>query len=269
MSNLFKNKKIAIIGCGNLGSTMASGLLLSKIIQPQQLILTRKNVQHLTHFKNQGVMVTSDNLLALKQANYVILGIKPYQVDTVLQGWKSQIKKQIIISFISNVSIAKLKNWVKPQTPIFRAMPNLALAIRESMTFLCGENYSAEQKLEIETLFNELGQTLFIEENLMEAATVVGSCGIAFALRFLRAKVQGAIDIGFSAKIALEVVAQTMVGAAKLIQSSSQHPEDVIDQVTTPKGCTIAGLNEMEYMGFSSSLIKGIKASYDKLQLVK
>src|SRR5690606_15534864 len=106
-------------------------------------------------------------------------------------------------------------------------------------------------------LFNQLGITISIDEKLMDAATVLGACGIAYALRFIRAATQGGIEIGFDARTANLISAQTVKGAAELLLRLNHHPEEEIDKVTTPKGCTIVGLNEMEHQGFSSSLIKG------------
>lgn len=119
--------------------------------------------------------------------------------------------------------------------------------------------------VEVKNLFDQLGQAVVIEEELMEAATVLGACGIAYALRFIRAATQGGIEIGFDAKTAALIASQTAKGAAALLLEKGAHPEQEIDKVTTPKGCTIAGLNEMEHQGFSSSLIRGILSSYQKI----
>jgi pyrroline-5-carboxylate reductase len=146
-------------------------------------------------------------------------------------------------------------------------MPNTAIAIQESMTCLCAFGWNDEQKTYVEDLFRQLGRVVTIDEKLMDAATVLGACGIAYALRFIRANIQGGIEIGFDATTATLIAAQTVKGAAELLIQTGRHPEQEIDKVTTPKGCTIAGLNEMEHQGFSSSLIKGIAASYDKIRV--
>jgi pyrroline-5-carboxylate reductase len=114
-------------------------------------------------------------------------------------------------------------------------------------------------------LFSTLGKVVTIEEKLMDAATVLGACGTAYAMRYIRANIQGGIEIGFDAATASLIAAQTVKGAAELLLQKKTHPEQEIDKVTTPKGCTIAGLNEMEHQGFSSSLIKGLVASYEKI----
>ncbi|MBI5010740.1 MAG: pyrroline-5-carboxylate reductase, partial [Bacteroidia bacterium] len=118
----------------------------------------------------------------------------------------------------------------------------------------------------VKNLFNYMGTTMIIDEELMQSATILGACGVAYVLRFIRAMIQGGIQIGFDAKTASEIVNQTVKGAAELLIQRQVHPESEIDKVTTPKGCTIVGLNEMEHNGFSSSLIKGIVASYEKIE---
>ncbi len=117
----------------------------------------------------------------------------------------------------------------------------------------------------VKNLFSTLGEVVMIDEKLMEAATVLGACGTAYAMRYIRANIQGGIEIGFDAATASLIAAQTVKGAAELLLQKGSHPEQEIDKVTTPKGCTIAGLNEMEHQGFSSSLIKGIAVSYNKI----
>ena len=142
-------------------------------------------------------------------------------------------------------------------------MPNTAADVAASMTCIAS-NHSSHDAL-IEACFNTIGDTIRIDEKLMDAATVLGACGVAFVLRFMRGMVQGGVQIGFDSKTASTIVNQTVKGAAELLISGGQHPEFEIDKVTTPKGCTISGLNEMEHNGFSSALIKGIVSSFDAI----
>jgi len=151
------------------------------------------------------------------------------------------------------------------QLPVFRAMPNTAVAIQESMTCISYENATDRQVQLVTKMFNTVGKVAVIDDKLMDAATVLGACGTAFALRYIRANIQGGIEIGFDAKTASLIAAQTVKGAAELLLSNNTHPEQEIDKVTTPKGCTIVGLNEMEHRGFSSSLIRGVITSYRKI----
>jgi pyrroline-5-carboxylate reductase len=166
---------------------------------------------------------------------------------------------------VTGITVEELLHHVGKKIAVVRAMPNTAIAIQESMTCICARNTNAEQTQYVHDLFNQLGRVVSIDEKLMDAATVLGACGIAYALRFIRANIQGGIEIGFDAATASLIAAQTVKGAAELLIQTGRHPEQEIDKVTTPKGCTIAGLNEMEHQGFSSSLIKGIAASFDKI----
>jgi pyrroline-5-carboxylate reductase len=149
---------------------------------------------------------------------------------------------------------------------VFRAMPNTGSSVNESITMVSFSSDQLKRKQMILDVFNTVGDTIVIDETLMESATVLGACGIAFVLRFMRAMIQGGIEIGFDAKTATKIVSQTVKGAAELIIRNGSHPEQEIDKVTTPKGCTIVGLNEMEHSGFSSALIKGIVSSYQKIE---
>lgn len=261
------NARIAIIGGGNLGAAIAEGLIKSKFVSPQYITVTRRNVEVLQPLKDLGVRVTSDNKEAIQKSNVIIVALKPYNVKEVLDGLKENFdpSRHVIVSVVTGVLLKELAAIIDHGVPIFRAMPNTAIAIQESVTCLCQQGASKEQVQYVTNLFDQLGITIPIDEKLMDAATVLGACGIAYALRFIRAATQGGIEIGFDAKTASLIAAQTVKGSAELLLKLNRHPEEEIDKVTTPKGCTIAGLNEMEHQGFSSSLIKGICTSYEKI----
>jgi pyrroline-5-carboxylate reductase len=260
------SKKITILGGGNLGTAIAEGLIKSGFAEPNQLTVTRRTLDRLQHLKEKGVTTTSDNAAAIEAGEIIIVALKPYNVKEILRGLKKSFDpaRHIIISVVTGVSIQDL-NAIVGNVPLFRAMPNTAIAIQESVTCLCSQHTTNEQVNYVTELFNQLGITISIDEKLMDAATVLGACGIAYALRFIRAATQGGIEIGFDAKTANLIAAQTVKGAAELLLKGNRHPEEEIDKVTTPKGCTIVGLNEMEHRGFSSSLIRGISASYNKI----
>ena len=260
-------KKIAIIGGGNLGASIAEGLINSKFVKPGHIAVTRRNTAPLDHLAKQGVKVTSDNAEAIESSEVIIVSLKPYNVVDVLKGLRSSFnpKKHILVSVVTGVALKDLAAIVDHGVPLFRAMPNTAIAIRESVTCICSVGASKKQISYVTGLFDQLGITIPIDEKLMDAATVLGACGIAYALRFIRAATQGGIEIGFDARTANLIAAQTVNGAAELLLQGNRHPEEEIDKVTTPRGCTIAGLNEMEHQGFSSSLIKGICTSFEKI----
>ncbi|PSK89856.1 pyrroline-5-carboxylate reductase [Taibaiella chishuiensis] len=261
------NHKIAIIGGGNLGQAIAEGLISSGFTAPADLIVTRRNTEALAGLQRQGVAVSNNNARAVQQARWVILAVKPFQVKAILDELQPVLDpaQHVIISVISGVWIKDLQEMLAPGFALFRAMPNTAIAIRQSMTCICSHQANTEHTDYVTAIFDRLGKTVFIEEQLMDAATVLGACGTAYAMRYIRANIQGGIEIGFNAKTAALIAAQTVKGAAELLLTHNTHPEQEIDKVTTPKGCTIAGLNEMEHQGFSSSLIRGVVTSYKKI----
>jgi pyrroline-5-carboxylate reductase len=261
------NHKIAIIGGGNLGQAIAEGLISSGFATASDLIITRRNTAALESLAGQGVQVSSDNAYAVQQAGWIIFAVKPFQIKSILEELKPVLDpaRHTLISVISGIWIKDMQESLGNEFALFRAMPNTAIAIRESMTCICSYNTTPEQVAYVTAIFDLLGKTVFIEEQLMDAATVLGACGTAYAMRYIRANIQGGIEIGFNAKTAALIAAQTVKGAAELLLTQNTHPEQEIDKVTTPKGCTIAGLNEMEHQGFSSSLIRGLVASYKKI----
>ena len=261
------NKKIAIVGGGNLGVAIAEGLIKSGFCLPSHIIITKRNIKTLTEIEGKGVLVSSDNKEAVRYADLVILAVKPFQIKDVLADMKEELNaaRHVLVSVITGVGIKDMQEWVGTNMPVIRAMPNTAIAIQESMTCISSINTVQEQLDYVHDLFSQLGRVALIDEKLMDAATVLGACGIAYALRYIRASIQGGIEIGFDAKTATLIAAQTVNGAAELLIQKGSHPEAEIDKVTTPRGCTIAGLNEMEHSGFSSSLIKGIKTSFESI----
>ena len=253
--------KITIIGAGNLGTSLVKGLVNSGKYQPSNFILTRRNISKLDVFKEQGFTTTSNNQEAILNANIIILAVLPQKIDTVLSEIaKTVTKEQLIISLVSGVKVNQIQAKLSTDIPVLRAMPNTAIAIRESMTCIAN-NENKDRMDEVKELFELVGETIIINEEQMTSATALCACGIAFFLRAIRAASQGGNEIDFHASEALKMAAQTAKGAACLLIANQSHPEDEIDKVTSPKGCTIAGLNEMEHNGFSSSFIKGITVS--------
>ncbi len=262
------SKKIAIIGGGNLGAAIADGLIMSEFSRPVEISITRRNLAPLSRFAERGCMVHSDNKKAVKEAEVVILAVKPYNYADIIKEIKTVLnpKKHVVVSVITGVWVEQLQKAIGKPVPVIRAMPNTAIAIQQSMTCLSHAGTTKAQLEYIQELFGQLGKTVLIDEKLMDAATVLGACGTAYAMRYIRANIQGGIEIGFDAATASLIAAQTIKGAAELLLEKGTHPEQEIDKVTTPKGCTIAGLNEMEHQGFSSSLIRGLVASYNKIK---
>ena len=264
-----RTRNIAILGGGNLGNAVATGLLKSNF-PAEQLWVTRRRASLLEDLQNEGVNTGDNNLMAAKAAEIIILAVKPAQAANILKEIKSALnEKKILISLVTGMSLADLEKEAGVHMPIFRAMPNTAIALQESMTCIACSPCMDPEKQIVEELFKCLGMVIFMNEEMMAAATVLGACGIAFALRFIRAAMQGGIEIGFGADVALQIAAQTVKGATDLVLQTGHHPEREIDKVTTPMGITISGLNEMEHHGFSSALIQGIRSSFNKVNNTK
>lgn len=260
------NKRLAIIGGGNLGTALAQGFVKSTFSKPEEIIITKRNISALKGDLPKGVKVSNDNVQAVKESHVVILAVKPFQISGVME-WVAPVltRDHLLISVITGVSVTDLKEMAKVALPVFRAMPNTAVAIQQSMTCISYQNAADEQVQYVLNMFKTVGKAVVIDDQLMDAATILGACGTAYAMRYIRANIQGGIEIGFDAKTASLIAAQTVKGAAELLLINNSHPEQEIDKVTTPKGCTIVGLNEMEHRGFSSSLIRGLITSYKKI----
>ena len=256
--------RIAIIGGGNLGASIAQGLINSEKFISEHLFVTKRNLESIQHLERQGAKIGSDNSVAVQDADIIVLAVKPYKILQIIDELNPVLEKnQILVSLATGVQIEDIQKQVDLDLPIFRAMPNTATGVNESATCITGKDEEAMES--VKTLFSHIGKSIEIKEELMDAATVLGACGIAFVLRFVRAMVQAGIQIGFDAKTANLIANQTVKGATELLLSNGMHPEEEIDKVTTPRGCTIAGLNEMEHQGFSSALIKGIITSYEQI----
>lgn len=257
------SKRVAILGSGNIGLSLARGLVKSAYCQPQNIILTRRNLELLSLEKEQGYQVSDQNYQAVSNSSIIILAVLPQQLNILLDAISGAVdpEKHLIISVISGVSCKDIRENLGVNVQVVRAMPNTAIAIGQSMTCIASDTASAENIKEVTKMFETVGSVVAIKEELMTSATALCACGIAFFLRAIRAASQGGVEIGFHADEALKMAVQTAKGAADLLLLNQSHPEHEIDKVTSPKGCTIAGLNEMEHQGFSSSLIKGIKLS--------
>jgi pyrroline-5-carboxylate reductase len=261
--------KIAIIGTGNLGRSIAKGLITTNAIT--SLYLTKRHLDSIKDFEGyKNVYLTTDNQEAVKNSDILIFAVQPAHLEKILVEIKHLLtEKHVLISTITGFSIAKIESLVGADTFVIRAMPNTAIAVGKSMTCLCSNEQGAERIKIAEAIFNRLGSSIVIPEHLMQAATVVCASGIAFWMRLIRATTQAAIQLGFDAKEAQELAMNTCEGAASLLINTGNHPEQEIDKVTTPKGCTIEGLNEMEHKGLSSSLIQGMVASFNKINSIK
>lgn len=266
--------KITIIGAGNIGGAIARGLAKGNRFEASDITCTAHSQETLDRIKemNPGFVLSLDNVTAVQGADIIVIAVKPWRVKEVLDQIKGVLNydRQIIVSVAAGITFEELNNFLTQNTgfddclatpTLFRIMPNTAIEVLSSMTFVAAFHATREQSDLIVGIFKELGNAMLVEERLMGAGTALASSGIAFALRYIRAAIEGGVELGFYPKQAQEIVLHTVKGAVDLLLENKSNPETEIDKVTTPGGITIKGLNEMELSGFTSSVIRGLKAS--------
>lgn len=249
-----------------MGGAMADGFIKSGAVKPADISVANPTAQKLEHFALQGASVTTDNKTAAEGADIVIIAVKPWLVEQVVNELKPVLNytRQTVITVAAGISGSQFTAWLKkddavPQT--FIVIPNTAIAVLASMTFIVPVNATADTTSTIKALFDNVGQTMVTDERHLSAGMTLASCGIAYAMRYVRAAAEGGVELGFKADMAKDIVLQTMKGAVELLQANGNHPEAEIDKVCTPGGLTIRGLNEMEHAGFTSAVIRGLKAA--------
>ena len=284
--------KIAFIGTGNMGSAIVKGLVKSGTCCPEDIICTAKTEATLDKLLqyNDKLCVSRDNKEAASKSDIIVLAVKPWLIGEVIDEIRPvvDLKRQIIVSVAAGISLKELTtlfvpnyegyemerliaeaeerepvfpdNFVEPT--LFRVVPNTAAEVLESFTFIASRGANEEQIAQICLLFSSVGDTMVIDEKLIPAGTSLASCGIAFAMRYVRAAMEGGIELGFRPEEAARIVEHTVKGAAMLLLNNNMHPEAAIDKVTTAGGITIKGLNAMERAGFTNAVIEGLKASW-------
>lgn len=263
------NMKIAIIGAGNMGGALARGLAKGSIIATSDIYVSNPSTPKLEALKSEfkQIHTTTDNCEAAAAADIVVLAVKPWKVVEVLDQIKPHIdySRQAVASMVGGLGLEQLTEWLDKGCGVLPAtyliIPNTAIATMSSMTFIASARSTAEQDNRLLDIFNELGEAMLVDESLIAAGTSLASCGIAYALRYIRAAMEGGVELGFRADDAKRIVMQTMRGAADILAANDSHPEAEIDRVTTPGGLTIKGLNAMEAAGFTHSVIEGLRAS--------
>ena len=261
--------KIAIIGAGNMGGAVARGLARGAKIATSDIYVSNPSTAKLEALKSEHpeINTTTNNCKAAAAADIIILAVKPWKVEQVLEEIKPHIdySHQAVASMVGGLGIGQLSTWLDkgdgklPATYII--IPNTAIATMSSMTFIASARTTAEQDTQLVEIFSELGMAMLVDEGLIPAGTSLASCGIAYALRYIRAAMEGGVELGFRADDAKRIVMQTLRGAADILEANDSHPEAEIDRVTTPGGLTIKGLNAMEAAGFTPSVIEGLRAS--------
>lgn len=255
--------KISVIGAGEMGGAFAAGLLKSNLFTNSDVTVANPHEGKLAKFAQMGASVTTDNKVAVQDADFVAIVVKPGVVQTVIEELKDELDydRQTIINMAASITIDRLEQWLEKDgtvPEIFQAIPNIGIEEKASMTFIAPNAKGAPHIDKVKAIFDDLGETMITDESLLFAGTAMAGCGIAYVMRFMRAATEAGVQLGFRADDAKNIIVQTMNGAVKLLQAHGGHPEAEIDKVTTPGGMTIKGLNAMEKNGFSNAVIEGI-----------
>lgn len=255
--------KIAIIGAGNMGGATARGLAVAT---KNEIYVSNPSQGKLDDLQKEfpNIQVSNSNTEYVGIADLVILAVKPWKIEGVLNEIMPQIdlKRTMIASFAGGISAADIQGMThQTDARVFHIIPNTAIAVRQSMTFISAAGTTDNENQQVVDIFRQLGDALLIEERLMGAGMALASCGIAYVMRYIRAAMEGGVELGMYPKDAQRIVQQTMRGAVELLEATGGHPEQEVDKVTTPGGFTIRGLNAMEAEGFTKAVIAGLKAS--------
>lgn len=256
--------RYGFIGSGAMAEAIVSGILQHSLCQSNEIVLSGRNTEKLNRLKEQyGVAVTLENNLVLQQAEYIILAVKPQQFSTVCAGMNVLPRnRQVVISIMAGISIAKIKENFGAHT-VFRTMPNTPAKIGWGMTGIAyDDTATAEQRQIVQGIFESVGKTVFVEESAMDALGAVSGCGPAYMYQMIEAMADGAVLAGLPRTMAYELTAQTMAGAAMMVLETREHPAVLKDQVTSPGGTTIRGLQAMEEHGVRNAMIEAVQQAY-------
>lgn len=254
---------IAVIGAGNMGGALIHGWAKSGKLTG--ITIADKNDALLESFESlyPQIKTTTDNVEAVAGADIVVLVVKPWLMPLVLDEIKPalDLKKQIVVSDAANFTTEKLVEQLGEDGQYCYAIPNIAAEFGASMSFIAKGKDASQATIDaVQELYALCGDTLVVAENLVAAGMMMASCGIAYVMRYIRAQMEGGCEMGFYPQQAKQIALQTMQGAVSLLQETGWHPEEAIDKVTTPGGITIKGLNELDHAGFSSAVIRSLKA---------
>ena len=277
--------KITIIGAGNIGGATANGFARSGAITPSDITVTARHTTTLEKFAARGMRTTTDNCAAVQDADLVLFAVEPWQMEDMIRSLKDALdfERQILVSLAPGIKPEQFLEWLAqpgikpeqflewlaqdgtepshPQAPLpalAYAIPNIAAEIGESMTYIASVTASDGQTALLKTWFDRIGHSEIVPLDLLLSGTSLASCGIAYALRYLSAAIQGGIKLGLNAEQARDAVCRTVKGAAALLQAHQSDPEEEIHRVTTPNGLTLRGLKAMEEAGFSEAVIRGL-----------
>jgi pyrroline-5-carboxylate reductase len=262
---MLKNKIIAIIGTGNMGDALVSGLIGSGSSTPQNIICSDVRKDKLDKIKSQyKVRTTTSNLKAVSEADIVIYAVKPQLMASVLnETAKNLDMSKLVISIAAGVPLAAMESCIDKDMRLIRVMPNIAAAVKEAATAIAAGAHATKEDVELAMeIFNSIGKCIFLKENyLMDAITGLSGSGPAYIFLIVDALADAGVKMGLSRQDSLFLAAQTILGAAKLLIETQEHPGQLKDKVTSPGGTAIAGLATLESGGLRTTLINAVEAA--------
>jgi pyrroline-5-carboxylate reductase len=254
--------RVAVLGAGKMGGILLQAFLKNNLLAPEQIFAT---VQHAERAKalsaQSGVEVTTDNLAAARQADVILLGVKPVQVPALIEEIKSALTPQkMVLSFAASVMTRSIEDGAGCELAVIRAMPNTPAMLAAGMTALCaGRFVSADQMAVAQKIFQTVGKTVVVDEKHMDAVTGLSGSGPAFLYIIIEALAEAGVNVGLPRDVATLLAAQTTLGSARMVLETGYHPALLKDAVTTPAGCTVDGILELEEGGLRVTLIKAVK----------
>jgi pyrroline-5-carboxylate reductase len=254
-------RKIAVLGAGKIGESLIGGLIDAGLVSRDQVVATARHQERLDSLASRlRVVTTLDNAQAVRGASVVILAVKPQSMDEVLAGIRGRVtRQQLVVSVAASVDTAFIEKRLGPRVPVVRAMPNTPCLARQGMTVLARGRFADAQHLEIaRRIFEPLGRCLILEERHMDAVTGLSASGPAYIYVVIESLAEGGVKVGLPRDVATILAAQMVLGSATMVLQTGEHPAKLKDGVTTPAGCTIDGLLELEEGGLRVTLIKAV-----------
>ncbi len=262
------NKKISVIGVGKMGGAIVSSLINNAVMDREDIFGTTSCKETSSRVKEKYQIETgTDNLMAVKKSEIIILTVEPQLIEKVLEQLKPALNKnKIIVSVIAAISTSFIEDQLKEPVPVIRAMTNTASLINEGMTVLCSGSFVEKEQLElISKIFQAIGRVEIIyKENLMDVVTALAGGGPAYSYTMIESLTDGGVRMGLPRKLARILAAQSVLGGAKMILHTGMHPAVLKDEITTPAGVTVDGLMELEDGKFRASLIRAIEKATKK-----
>ncbi len=268
LDNVLNHKKIGIIGAGNMGGALISGLVLSKATPPENVICSDLRLDVLEKIgETYGVQTTTDNEVLCKASEIIIYAVKPQILANVLDGTTSCLdSSKLVISVAAGVPMVAIESHLDKELRLVRAMPNIAASVKAGATAIAAGPHAQEGDIELaKAVFDSVGETIFIQENiLMDAITGLSGSGPAYIFVIVEALADAGVKMGLARHEAQLLATQTVLGAAKLLKETGAHPGQLKDMVTSPGGTAIAGVHTLEKGGLRTTLINAVEAATER-----